>query len=374
MRPDVIVATERSGKGLDLAEAVRVVARSQIVTTMETDYNVNSVQGAIVDASIDQPQTRRWLADFAKKMNGKAVPIVYLLRSKTTAELREAERLGATACFSAVTEPSIVVAALFRQISPEKTFTEAIVEHSLALAITLFNNMDSAARAGVINLEEVDQNIDPVLRAMQDGGFVHWLKMIQSHDDMTLRHSLLVAGLIANLAVFLNLPRSDRTALVRAALVHDVGKAHIPLKILNKSGRLDVEEMTIMRTHAAIGHEILTAAGMTDSLALAGTRHHHEMLDGSGYPDGLKGEEIGDIVRLLTICDIYAALTEDRPYRPAMSQGKAIKILRSMVPFKLESSLVEAFVASISADELLSSGLRKSLQRSERPKLSGLAS
>ncbi|MGE8131444.1 HD-GYP domain-containing protein [Methylobacterium sp. NPDC080182] len=361
MKPDVIVVTERSNRGLDLAEAVRMVARSQIVTTSEAKYDIVAVKGLIVDASIDRARTRVWLQAFSKRIEGRSIPVIYLLRSKAVSELSAAERLGATACLSAMTEPSVVVAALFRQIAPQKTFTEIIVEHSIARAVTILNNMNVDATIGPVNLREVDELIDPVLQAMKDGGVFHWLKLIQNHDDMTLRHSLLVAGLIANLAVFLHLPRSDRTSLVRAALVHDVGKARIPLGILNKPGRLDDEEMQIMRTHASIGHEILLASGMTDNLGLSGTRHHHEMLDGSGYPDGLKGEEIGDVIRLLTICDIYAALTEDRPYRPAMPQEEAFKILRSMVPSKLESGLVEAFAASISADETLSRKLRLTL-------------
>ncbi|MET0527269.1 MAG: HD domain-containing phosphohydrolase, partial [Microvirga sp.] len=81
--------------------------------------------------------------------------------------------------------------------------------------------------------------------------------------------------------------------------------------------------------------------------ALAATRHHHEMLDGSGYPDGLRQDEISDMVRLLTVCDIYAALTERRPYRSAMPQIKALDILRSMTPIRLETAIVEAFAASL---------------------------
>ncbi|WP_238183315.1 HD-GYP domain-containing protein, partial [Methylobacterium trifolii] len=136
-----------------------------------------------------------------------------------------------------------------------------------------------------------------------------------------------------------------------AALVHDVGKARIPLAILNKPGPLDAAEMAVMRTHAAVGHDILFASGMRDPVALPATRHHHEMLDGSGYPDRLSGDRIDDPIRLLTICDIYAALTERRPYRPAMPQAEALRVLRGMsAAAKLEPALVEAFAASLEGD------------------------
>ncbi|MDE4909942.1 HD domain-containing protein [Methylobacterium sp. 092160098-2] len=152
----------------------------------------------------------------------------------------------------------------------------------------------------------------------------------------------------------LRLSIGDRRSFVRAALVHDVGKTKIPLEILLKPGALTAEEMKVMRAHAALGHEMLLASGMTDKFALAVTRHHHEMLDGSGYPDGLSGAAISDPVRLLTICDIYAALTEDRPYRAAMSQAKALEILRGMAPAKLELALVEAFAASLAGEGAVS--------------------
>ncbi|SEO16053.1 HDIG domain-containing protein [Methylobacterium sp. UNC300MFChir4.1] len=164
---------------------------------------------------------------------------------------------------------------------------------------------------------------------------------------MTVRHCLLVAGLAAHFALHLGLSIDDRTSLVRAALVHDVGKAKIPLTILRKPGTLDDDELQVMRTHTALGHDMLMTAGMTDALTLAVTRNHHEMLDGSSYPDGLSSAAISDPVRLLTICDIYAALIEHWPYRLAMTQGEALAILRRMTPDRLETALVEEFATSL---------------------------
>jgi HD-GYP domain-containing protein (c-di-GMP phosphodiesterase class II) len=97
-----------------------------------------------------------------------------------------------------------------------------------------------------------------------------------------------------------------------------------------------------MRRHPVIGYELLKAFPEISPEILDGVRHHHEYLDGSGYPDGLTAPEISDLVRLLTISDIFAALIESRPYRPPMSRQDAYKVLRSM-DGKLETSLVKAF-------------------------------
>ena len=97
-----------------------------------------------------------------------------------------------------------------------------------------------------------------------------------------------------------------------------------------------------MKQHPAVGYEYLRTQKVIASDTLAAVRHHHEYLDGSGYPDALKARAIPDLVRLLTISDIFAALIESRPYRPPMSRQDAYKILRSMEG-KLETSLVKAF-------------------------------
>ena len=124
--------------------------------------------------------------------------------------------------------------------------------------------------------------------------------------------------------------------------MHDVGKARIPLTILDKPGQLDPDEEKVMRRHPLIGYELLKDLPDISPEILDGVRHHHEYLDGSGYPDGLTAPEISDLVRLLTISDIFAALVESRSYRPAISRQDAYEILCSMGG-KLERSLVNAF-------------------------------
>ena len=180
-----------------------------------------------------------------------------------------------------------------------------------------------------------------VAQAIHEAGIRDWVRAVQRFDDVTHQHILLVAGLSAAFALSLGLNAHDRHHLAKAALLHDVGKTKIPAAILNKPGRLDPDELRIMRTHPVIGHAMLAGAGF-DEATLAVVRWHHEMLDGSGYPDGLRAPQISDLVRLVTISDIYAALIERRPYKAAMSETAALGILESMTG-RLDGVLVRAF-------------------------------
>lgn len=346
---NVVILTERPDRGRALAEAARPVSYCRLAAPVDDWIEVDHLRGVIADVSLERTEAQRSLRALSRRLNGRPMPVAYVMQSMHDGELKRAEKLGATACFPPYTPPRSIVTGLFRQIAPEKSMTELLVEHSFDRATLLFSEMFRSGQCGHFDLDQVDDEIDPVLRAMHGGGLRQWLTLVRAHDDLTVRHSVLVAGLAAHFSLHLGLAVDDRVSFVRAALVHDVGKAMIPVEILQKPGPLNAAELKVMQQHPALGHKMLLNSGMTDSLALAATRHHHEMLDGLGYPDGLSGDEIPDPIRLLTICDIYAALTEDRPYRLALKQPEALKILRQMTPIKLEAALVEAFAASLSA-------------------------
>jgi len=125
-------------------------------------------------------------------------------------------------------------------------------------------------------------------------------------------------------------------------MFHDLGKATIPLAILDKPGRLDPQERATIETHPVLGYDALKDNKDISPEVLDAVRHHHEFLDGSGYPDALCAENIADVVRILTIADIFAALIEDRRYKAPMPRDQAYDILCGMQG-KLEKVLVAAF-------------------------------
>ena len=150
-----------------------------------------------------------------------------------------------------------------------------------------------------------------------------WLTTVGCHHTGSYRHCLFVTGFAVAFAQHLGMREDDQRRLARAALLHDVGKAFIPVAILDKPGPLTLEEMEEMRQHPRRGYDALAAQGGFPPEMLDVVLHHHEFLDGTGYPDGLNGKQISDIVRLTTIVDIYAALVEKRAYRLQFTHARA---------------------------------------------------
>jgi HD-GYP domain-containing protein (c-di-GMP phosphodiesterase class II) len=162
-----------------------------------------------------------------------------------------------------------------------------------------------------------------------------WLARLEAdtslNDDARSRlhaHQNAVGGVAALIARRLRLGRSLGAAISKAAAYHDIGKLRIPSDILCKPARLTEEEFAVIRRHPLIGHELLAAQpGRLAPLAARIALHHHEAMDGSGYPNGLRGHDIPLEARIVGVADVYDALREDRPYRAGMSHDRAMAVL-----------------------------------------------
>jgi putative two-component system response regulator len=149
---------------------------------------------------------------------------------------------------------------------------------------------------------------------------------IEARDPYTLGHCERLSEMSTRLGERLGLPEEQIKALRRAGIVHDVGKVVVPDAILLKPGPLTPEEIKVMRQHSAVGERICSPL-KTFLLVLPIIRHHHEKRDGSGYPDGLCGEEIPLTARILQLADVYDALTTNRPYRTAVASEEAMRMM-----------------------------------------------
>jgi diguanylate cyclase (GGDEF)-like protein/putative nucleotidyltransferase with HDIG domain len=170
------------------------------------------------------------------------------------------------------------------------------------------------------------------------------LKVLSVQQPDVEQHSEHVAALVVDVATRLGMSDADLAELVRAAELHDIGKIAIPYAVLHKAGPLDDNEWEMMRRHATIGANILSAAP-----ALAGVaeivRHHHERFDGAGYPQGLSGSEIPLGSRIVFVCDSFDAMVSDRPHSAPMSEEGALDELRRNAGAQFDPSVVEAFIA-----------------------------
>lgn len=168
---------------------------------------------------------------------------------------------------------------------------------------------------------------------------------LKNHDDYTWLHSMAVCGLMINLAQQLGLDNKQVLRVGMGGLLHDVGKAAVPLEILNKPGKLTEEEFEVMRQHPVTGAQMLMEANAeADLLDIA--LHHHEKYDGSGYPHRLKGEEISFYSRMAAVCDVYDALTSTRVYRKGWSPAEA---MHNMLSWRghFDNQILYTFVRAI---------------------------
>jgi HD-GYP domain-containing protein (c-di-GMP phosphodiesterase class II) len=170
------------------------------------------------------------------------------------------------------------------------------------------------------------------------------LKYLKSFDEYTFNHSVNVAVVAAVFGKALGLPESRLRRLCQAGVLHDIGKALIPDEILNKPGRLTDQEFTVMREHPAKAHALLLQVRGPDREVLLGVRGHHEKYNGSGYPDGLRGDAVGEFARILAVADVYDALTSQRVYKPSLAPSRALRIMYGIRETDYHPGLVERFI------------------------------
>ena len=206
----------------------------------------------------------------------------------------------------------------------------------------LRNVFESACLGTPVDVAAINSSGEAVVRRMEERGIGSWIDTVRKHHSQTYQHCLIVTGLTVAFAQHLGLSRSDQLRLSFGAMLHDVGKARIPVAILEKPSSLTGDEKEMMSRHPEYGLEALkTSPGLKSELRDV-VANHHEYLDGSGYPHGLSGGEISDLVRIMTICDVFGALLERRAYKPPLGADVAYQILVDMGA-KLDKDLVREF-------------------------------
>lgn len=203
---------------------------------------------------------------------------------------------------------------------------------SIKAAARLLDTSFGSLVAGTpLDLGQASAASKELLSGVRQAGLNHWLDTVQAYHTGTFQHCLLMTGATVAFALEANISESSQLILVIAALLHDIGKAEIPIEILDKPGRLTEAEFEIIKRHPLIGRDYLNRFNPDlPPDVVAAVTHHHEYLDGSGYPHQLRGYEIDPLSRILTVCDIYGALIERRSYKPPKTPAEAMLILRDM--------------------------------------------
>jgi putative nucleotidyltransferase with HDIG domain len=198
----------------------------------------------------------------------------------------------------------------------------------------------SAAAAG----EMVDEISSSVLR---NPGALISLARLKDADDYTYMHSVAVCALMVALSRQLGLGEGETREAGMAGLLHDLGKALTPAEVLNKPGKLTDAEFTIMKQHPVEGHRLLAEANAVGDVVLDVCLHHHEKMDGSGYPDRLPADGISLFSRMGAVCDVYDAITSNRPYKAGWDPAESIRKMAEWCKGHFDERIFQAFVRSV---------------------------
>ncbi|MEM7620716.1 MAG: HD domain-containing phosphohydrolase [Pseudomonadota bacterium] len=347
MLPYILLLTddiERSKKCIINLEAKFVI---EIIHVFKQDIdNVNEAPLLIIDVNLTNPTVVHKIKGILEKAN-KGRPKIFLTNLKSGTFNVQAERLNASEIFAHNTKMNEFEFCIKKHMNSSignvwKNSTQG--EKKAFKSVESVNDQIINALSNGIPLPkaEINSSSDLIISSLEGKGISSWLESVKQHHSYTHRHCITVTGIAVAFGKYFKMKDADLHRLAIGALVHDIGKVRIPLSILDKPGKLNEEERTLMETHPVHSYDILTADGQFDAEIINMARHHHEYLDGTGYPDGLKADQINNLVRIMTIIDIFSALIDQRSYKESMSHEQAYNILLTMEG-KLDSDFLKAF-------------------------------
>ncbi|GLQ30500.1 HD family phosphohydrolase [Litoribrevibacter albus] len=228
-----------------------------------------------------------------------------------------------------------------------KTLPEAKTLYDKA-NVEIHSILNKVKEAEDIDIEPIRETINGFVRSVvSNPNALLWLTRIKNRDEYTAEHCLRVAILSIAFGRHLDLDESELSLLGMCGMLHDVGKMIIPDEILNKPGKLTPEEYDVMKAHASRGGELLEQQSDLDPSIITVARHHHERLDGMGYPSNLKAENISLYTRIVTIVDAYDAISSERCYKPAATPAEALRILYENRGTQFDPELLQHFILMV---------------------------
>ncbi len=230
-------------------------------------------------------------------------------------------------------------------LSEEVKRAAALVSNSKQAVTALFHE----ARMGkALNAENCLPLVDEIASSVsRNPQALIGLARLKTHDDYTYMHSVAVCALMVSLAKQLHLDESQVRSAGLAGLLHDIGKMFMPTDVLNKPGKLTDEEFDVIKTHPALGHAALLRGNGVPETAMDVCLHHHERVDGKGYPHGLKDDQISLLAKMGAVCDVYDAITSTRPYKQGWDPAESVRKMAEWRAGHFDEGVFQAFVKSL---------------------------
>ena len=249
-----------------------------------------------------------------------------------------------------VEEEFLEAAKVHRVTSPVSTAVELeraskICAQSKQAVISMFQEARMGKAVDVGGAQRMVEEItDSVSR---NPGALISLARLKTADDYTYMHSVAVCAMMVALSKQLGQDEAQTRQAGLAGLMHDLGKALMPMDVLNKPGKLTEAEFAVIKTHPAEGHRLLLTGQKVDSVVLDVCLYHHEKIDGSGYPKGLKDTEINVFAKMGAVCDVYDAITSNRPYKSGWDPAESLRKMAEWSNGHFDAKIFQAFVKSL---------------------------
>jgi putative nucleotidyltransferase with HDIG domain len=344
----LLLASDRSDQSSELASILKAVGEVDTISTSDIpDVPAGHFSGIVVDINLRFPESVQQVRNKLRAEAYRSMPRLFVLADALHHGSMQAWALGATDTISRPFDAESILqrihAAFPDTIRFDATASGKALNRGIAAAHEVMVKIFEKLPAGTpLTFSDILEAENKILKAIKQSSLREWLAAVGRYHTDSYRHCLFVTGFAVAFAQHVGMREDDQRRLVRAALLHDVGKAFVPVAILNKPGKLTDEEMKVIRMHPRLGYDALAAEGGFPPEMLDVVLHHHELLDGTGYPNGLRGDQLSDIVRLTTIVDIHAALVEKRPYRLPFTHAKSFATMEQMGG-KLDQHLLQAF-------------------------------
>lgn len=344
----------------DLLKSMYVVLPFDDSNELGRAFKITTPKAVIIDEYFPSGGGGLKLLDYMKQTEHlRLVPVVFLANSGSS---RQIEGTRYRSYVKTVLKPyrsSELINALSSLLNAgiETAWNSLGEIQKAALTNTLesFNSIaDMIAEGKPVEFQEMKESCAYLSDAIEQGSFKEILKGVKGHDNYTYVHSLRVAVFLSLFGDHIGMNKDEVNLLASGGLLHDVGKMYIPHDVLNKPGRLDDQEMTVMRSHVNHSIDFLDQSLDIPKGVKIIAAQHHEKLDGSGYPFGIEGKKLSELARMSAIVDIFSALTDRRVYKPPMSPEKAISIMEEMeghIDMHFLKSFKELLLDATSDDE-----------------------
>ncbi|HQN65035.1 MAG TPA: HD-GYP domain-containing protein [Methylophilus sp.] len=282
---------------------------------------IHSLKGSWIDHPFWKKAFKLEDADDLNKLHSSGVREVVIDTSKGL-DVATEKPIEIAEALIAETRPAALKHSKHTSIDEERVHAKRIIEGTKQAVASMF---DDVRMGKAINAEAASPLVEEISASLaRNEGALISLVRLKASDDYTYMHSVAVCALMISLARELRLHETEVRQAGLGGLLHDIGKALIPIEVLSKPGALTEEEFKIVRLHPERGHALLQQGQITDEVILDICLHHHEKMDGTGYPFKLGGDQISLFAKMGAVCDVYDAITSNRPYKAGWEPGVSL--------------------------------------------------